>query len=266
MSPIMFRRLLKITGLVIVAFVVLCLDSSTVNADIVDFKPTFIERAESPEDVTSTIELLLLLTVLTLAPSILIMTTAFTRIIIVLSFLRRALGTNELPPNQVMIGLALMLTFMIMRPTINDIRENALVPYLDEEITQQEAFDHSVGGLRQFMFKHVSMRDLHLFKELSEDPENPETWDTYGDVDTMVLIPAFVTSELKRGFYMGFILYLPFLIIDLVIATILISMGMLVLPPVLISLPFKLLLFVLVDGWNLVIIGIARSFQLAPTL
>lgn len=229
-------------------------------------KPTFVERAETPEDVVTTIELLLLLTVLTLAPSILIMTTAFTRIVIVLSFLRRALGTVELPPNQLLIGLALLLTAMVMRPTISDVKDNAMQPYLDGQITQQQAFEHSVGSLREFMFTHVDHDDLRLFKEINEDPENPETWTTYGDVDTFVLIPAFVTSELKRGFYMGFILYLPFLVIDLVIATVLISMGMLVLPPVLISMPFKLLLFVMVDGWNLVVMGIVRSFQIAPTL
>jgi flagellar biosynthetic protein FliP len=229
-------------------------------------KPTFVERAETPEDVVSTIELLLLLTVLTLAPSILIMTTAFTRIIIVLSFLRRALGTNELPPNQLLIGLALILTAMVMRPTITDIKDNAMQPYLDGAMTQDDAFKYSVDSLRQFMFTHVDPDDLRLFKEINEDPQAPVSWETYGDVDTFVLIPAFVTSELKRGFYMGFILYLPFLVIDLVIATVLISMGMLVLPPVLISLPFKLLLFVMVDGWNLVVMGIVRSFQIAPTL
>jgi flagellar biosynthetic protein FliP len=194
------------------------------------------------------------------------MTTAFTRIIIVLSFLRRALGTNELPPNQLLIGLALILTAMVMRPTITDIKDNAMQPYLDGAMTQDVAFKYSVDSLRQFMFAHVDPDDLRLFKEINEDPQNPETWTNYGHVDTFVLIPAFVTSELKRGFYMGFILYLPFLVIDLVIATVLISMGMLVLPPVLISLPFKLLLFVMVDGWNLVVMGIVRSFQIAPTL
>jgi flagellar biosynthetic protein FliP len=247
------------------AAVVLFLAGPTADAQGIP-KPTFVERAETPEDVVSTIELLLLLTVLTLAPSILIMTTAFTRIIIVLSFLRRALGTNELPPNQLLIGLALILTAMVMRPTITDIKDNAMQPYLDGAMTQDVAFKYSVDSLRQFMFAHVDPDDLRLFKEINEDPQNPETWTNYGHVDTFVLIPAFVTSELKRGFYMGFILYLPFLVIDLVIATVLISMGMLVLPPVLISLPFKLLLFVMVDGWNLVVMGIVRSFQIAPTL
>ncbi len=247
------------------AAVVLFLAGPTADAQGIP-KPTFVERAETPEDVVSTIELLLLLTVLTLAPSILIMTTAFTRIIIVLSFVRRALGTNELPPNQLLIGLALILTAMVMRPTITDIKDNAMQPYLDGAVTQDYAFKYSVDSLRKFMFTHVDPDDLRLFKEINDDPQNPKPWAKYGDVDTFVLIPAFVTSELKRGFYMGFILYLPFLVIDLVIATVLISMGMLVLPPVLISLPFKLLLFVMVDGWNLVVMGIVRSFQIAPTL
>ncbi|KAA0212241.1 flagellar biosynthetic protein FliP [bacterium] len=229
-------------------------------------KPTFIERAESFEDTTAALELMVLLTVLTLAPSILILTTAFTRIVIVMSFVRRALGTQELPPNQLLIGLSLMLTFMVMRPTFMEIKDRAFVPYQNGEITQQEFLQRAEQSMRNFMFTHVSPRDLKQFKELSEDPAHPQTWETYGDVDTLVLVPAFVTSELKRGFYMGFILYLPFLIIDLVVSTVLIAMGMLVLPPVLISLPFKLLLFVMVDGWNLVILGLARSFQVAPSL
>ncbi len=226
-------------------------------------KPTIIERAESPEDVTSTIELLLLLTVLSLAPSILIMTTAFTRIIIVLGFLRMALSTQQLPPTQILTGLALILTFLIMRPTIVDIKDQAIIPYLDAEITQAEAFDNSVRSLRSFMFAQVSREDLLLFGDISASKaeEKPENWKTYGDIDTLTLIPAFVLTELKRGFFMGFMLYLPFLIIDLIVATVLISMGMLVLPPVLISLPFKLLLFVLVDGWGLVVKSLISSFN-----
>lgn len=238
--------------------------STRANAEELTVKVPFIQRAGS-EDSSSTVELMLILTALTLAPAILIMTTAFTRIIVVLSFLRRALGTQELPPNQLLIGLSLILTFMVMRTTLGEMKDNALVPYLNQEITQQVAFDRGVGSLRNFMFTHVNMGDLKLFKDLSEDPNKPSAeWKTYGDVDTLVLVPAFVTSELKRGFYMGFVLYLPFLVIDLVVATVLISMGMLVLPPVLISMPFKLLLFVMVDGWNLVVLSLARSFQVVP--
>ncbi|MCC6572419.1 MAG: flagellar type III secretion system pore protein FliP [Planctomycetes bacterium] len=251
--------------LLALALCVLVAFSTRAGAEGVSVKIPFIQRAGA-EDSSSTVELMLILTALTLAPAILIMTTAFTRIVVVLSFLRRALGTQELPPNQLLIGLSLILTFMVMRTTLGEIKDQALVPYLNQQITQQEAFDKGVGSLRNFMFTHVSMTDLKLFKDLSEDPAKPGVeWKTYGDVDTLVLVPAFVTSELKRGFYMGFVLYLPFLVIDLVVATVLISMGMLVLPPVLISMPFKLLLFVLVDGWNLVILSLARSFQIVPS-
>jgi len=226
-------------------------------------KPSFIDPVESPEDVTSTIELMLLLTVLTLAPSILMMTTAFTRIIIVFGFLRMALSTQQLPPTQVLTGLALILTFLVMSPTITEIKNKAVVPYLDAQITQKEAFDVSLNSMRNFMFAQVAYKDLIMFGELSSrgDPKkSPDKWETYGDIDTLVLVPAFVTSELKRGFFMGFMLYLPFLVIDLIVATVLISMGMLVLPPVMISLPFKLLLFVLVDGWTLVVESLFKSF------
>ncbi|MCK6440312.1 MAG: flagellar type III secretion system pore protein FliP, partial [Planctomycetes bacterium] len=218
-----------------------------------NIKPTIVERADTPEDVTSTIELLLLLTVLSVAPGILIMTTAFTRIVIVFGFLRMALSTQQLPPTQVLTGMAMILTFLIMRPTINEIRHDALVPYLDAEITQAEAFDRSVQSLRRFMFSQVANDDLRMFGELSGD--KPLEWTKHEDVDTFVLMPAFVLSELKRGFYMGFMLFIPFMIIDLVVSTVLISMGMLVLPPVLISLPFKILLFVLVDGWSLLVMS-----------
>jgi flagellar biosynthetic protein FliP len=226
-------------------------------------KPSFIEPVDSPEDVTSTIELMLLLTLLTMAPSILMMTTAFTRIIIVFGFLRMALSTQQLPPTQVLTGLALILTFMIMSPTIMEIKNKAVVPYLDAQITQKEAFDVSLNSMRNFMFAQVARKDLIMFGELSagkDEAKSPQHWKTYGDIDTLVLIPAFVTSELKRGFFMGFMLYLPFLVIDLIVATVLISMGMLVLPPVLISLPFKILLFVLVDGWTLVVTSLFKSF------
>ena len=235
--------------------------SGSVAADgsFPSIKPTFVEPAESPEDVTSTIELLLMLTVLSLAPSILIMTTAFTRILVVLGFVRMALSTQQLPPSQVLTGMALILTFLIMRPTFNDIRENALVPYLDAEITQAEAFDRSLTSMRGFMFSQVARKDLLMFGELSG--QDTSEWKTYGDIDSFTLVPAFVTSELKRGFFMGLMLYLPFLVIDLIVATVLISMGMLVLPPVLISLPFKLMLFVLVDGWSLVVRALFSSFN-----
>jgi flagellar biosynthetic protein FliP len=240
------------------AAMVLFLASPLIAQGFPSIKPSFVDKAESPEDVTSTIELMLLLTVLTLAPSILIMCTAFTRIIIVFGFLRMALSTQQLPPTQVLTGLALILTFLVMSPTIKEIKNEAIVPYLDAKITQHEAYDRSVNSLRNFMFAQVARKDLLMFGDLAG--QKPAEWKTYGDIDTLTLIPAFVTSELKRGFFMGFMLYLPFLIIDLIVSTVLISMGMLVLPPVLISLPFKILLFVLVDGWTLVVRSLVNSF------
>ncbi len=270
-SPTAFTRLLRHLGqllpmaaVVVLAVMAFFLAPAVAQEGPLGIRPSFIEPAESPEDVTSTLELMLWLTVLTLAPSILVMTTAFTRIIIIFGFLRMALSTQQIPPTQVLTGLALILTFLVMAPTISEIKGKAITPYLEAQITQKEAFDRSVGSLRNFMFAQVARTDLYLFGDLSskhdQSKKSPDKWETYDDIDTMVLVPAFVTSELKRGFYMGFMLYLPFLVIDLIVATVLISMGMLVLPPVLISLPFKILLFVLVDGWNLVVMAVYRSF------
>lgn len=215
-----------------------------------------VEAAKSPQDVALSLQILLLLTVLSLAPAILIMMTAFTRIIVVLAFLRQGLGTQQVPPTQVLIGLALFLTFFVMQPTFVKIQKDALNPYMDGKITAKEAFQKSEAPIRDFMFKQTREKDLALFVALSRSsrPRTP------ADISTLVLIPAFVISELKRAFEMGFILFIPFLIIDMVVASVLMSMGMLMLPPVLISLPFKILLFIMVDGWNLVVRSIALSF------
>ncbi len=218
-------------------------------------------RSENPADVATTLEILLLLTILGLAPTLLVMTTAFTRIVIVLSFLRQALATQALPPNNIIIGLSLILTFLVMTPTIHRIKSEAVMPYLDSEITQAEAFDRAVVPLREFMFSQTREKDLKLFLDLSKtelpDPENV----LRSHIPTAVLVPSFVVSELRRSFIMGFALFLPFVIIDLVVSSTLISMGMLVLPPILISLPFKILLFVLVDGWHLLVGSLVHSFQ-----
>lgn len=219
--------------------------------------------ATRPENISSTLELAFVLTVLSLAPALLVMVTSFTRIVIVLSFVRRAIGTPDLPPNQVVTGLALLLSFMVMAPTFSAIRRDALEPYThpvrEKQITQGEAFARAAGHLRSFMFRHVRARDLALFMDLTKQPRRENGW-TQDDVPTEVLIPAFVISELRRAFIMGFALFLPFLVIDLVVSATLISMGMLVLPPVLVSLPFKILLFVLVDGWHLVVGSLVKSF------
>ncbi|PKL91629.1 MAG: flagellar biosynthetic protein FliP [Candidatus Goldiibacteriota bacterium HGW-Goldbacteria-1] len=215
-----------------------------------------VNPSENPKDVAATIQIILLLTVLTLAPAILMLMTSFTRIIIVLSFLRQALGSQQIPPNQILIGLALFMTFFLMRPVGTEIYDKAWKPYSENKITLDKAVDEAVKPVRQFMFKQTREKDLALFIYLSKSPrpKNPD------DVPTSVLIPAFVISELKTAFTVGFIIYVPFLIIDMVVASTLMSMGMMMLPPVMISLPFKILLFILVDGWHLLSRALIVSF------
>lgn len=213
--------------------------------------------SDKPKDVAGTLQLLGLITVISLAPSIAVMVTSFTRIVVVLSFLRSSLGTQQIPPGQVIVALALFLTFFTMFPTFSQIKKVSWDPYINQEITFQEAIDRGIKPLREFMFRQTRERDLALFVKLSKIPR-PNTQE---DVPTYVLIPAFMISELTTAFQMGFMLYLPFLVIDMVVASILMAMGMLMLPPVMISLPFKLLLFVLVDGWSLVVNSLVQSFR-----
>ncbi len=215
-----------------------------------------VEQAKTPQEVALSLQILLVLTVLSLAPAILILMTSFTRIVIVLAFLRQALGTQQIPPNQVLVGLALFLTFFTMQPTFNRIDKEALTPYLAGKLSTSDAFKKGEDPLRQFMFKQTREKDLALFVALSKS-SRPRTTE---DISTWVLIPAFVISELKKAFEMGFIVFIPFLVIDMVVSSVLMSMGMLMLPPVLISLPFKILLFIMVDGWNLIVRSIALSF------
>ena len=215
-----------------------------------------VESAQGPQDVASGLQILFLLTVLTLAPSLLIMLTSFTRTIIVLSLLRNAIGVPQLPPNQVLVGLSLFLTFFVMAPTWNQINQNAVQPLMAGEIRQSEAFDRAIVPVREFMLKQTREKDLSLFVSLSKI-ERPRTAD---DIPTYVVVPSFVISELKTAFQMGFLIFVPFLVIDIVVSSTLMSMGMLMLPPVLISLPFKLLLFVMVDGWHLIVKSLVESF------
>lgn len=215
-----------------------------------------IGDSNKPADVATNIKILVLLTILTLAPAILMMMTSFTRIVIVLSLLRQALGTMQIPPNQVVVGLSLFLTFFIMSPVLSKINSEAFQPYAESKISQEEAIAKGLKPLREFMLKSTREKDLALFVGMSRMPR-PRT---VADVPTTVVIPAFVISELRTAFQIGFLIYIPFLIIDMVIASVLMSMGMLMLPPVMISLPFKLMLFVLVDGWNLIIGSLMRSF------
>ncbi len=205
----------------------------------------------------SAIEVFFLITILSLLPAILIMFTSFTRIVVVLSLLRQALGGQQIPPNPVIIGLSLFLTLFVMSPTLDLVMKDAINPYIKKEITIQEAMKKAEPSLKGFMLKQTREKDLALFLKIAKEkpPERPE------DLSMRIVVPAFAISELKTAFEMGFLIFLPFLIIDMVVSSILLSMGMMMLPPVMISLPFKLLLFVLVDGWNLVVGSIVRSFQ-----
>jgi flagellar biosynthetic protein FliP len=205
---------------------------------------------------SNAVQILLLVGGLTLVPAMLFTVTGFTRILIVLGFIRTGLGTNTAPPNQVLVGIAVFLTIFVMAPTFTQIKEVAIDPLSENKITQMEALERGQGPLREFMFKQTREKDLALFVKLAKMPQ-PET---RADVPTHVLIPAFVISELKTAFQIGFLIFLPFLVIDLVVGTTLMSMGMVMLPPVFISLPFKILLFVLVDGWNLVTQSLVQSF------
>ncbi|NIQ00941.1 MAG: flagellar type III secretion system pore protein FliP [Nitrospinaceae bacterium] len=215
-----------------------------------------VEEAGEPDNLSTALQILFLLTILTLAPSILILMTSFSRIVIVLSFLRQAMGTQQTPPTQVLIGLALFLTFFVMSPVLSEINDHALQPYLNEEITQQKALDVAQAPIKTFMLKQTREKDLALFVNMG-DGVKPETAE---EVKMQAVVPAFIISELKTAFQIGFMIYIPFLILDMVVASILLSMGMMMLPPVLISLPFKLMLFVMVDGWHLTVGSLVKSF------
>ncbi|QFT88879.1 Flagellar biosynthetic protein FliP precursor [Bacillus sp. THAF10] len=218
----------------------------------------FIELFSGNEasTVSSSIQLLLLLTIFSLAPAILILMTSFTRIIIVLSFVRTSLATQQMPPNQVLIGLALFLTFFIMAPTFAEVNDTALQPLFNEEISLDEAYERASIPMKEFMSKHTRQKDLALFMDYAQ-MERPETIE---DIPLTVLVPAFAISELKTAFQIGFMIFIPFLVIDMVVASVLMSMGMMMLPPVMISLPFKILLFVLVDGWYLIVKSLLQTF------
>jgi len=215
-----------------------------------------VGEAKDTGEVSVLIQILFLLTILSLAPAILIMMTSFTRLIVVFSFLRQAIGTHQMPPNQIMIGLALFLTFFIMTPVWQNIRETALVPYMDKKISQSQAIDEALKPVRKFMLKQTREKDLALFIHLAKAPKPKNT----EEIPTTVLLPAYMISELKTAFQIGFLLYIPFLVIDMVVSSVLLSMGMMMLPPMMLSLPLKLLLFVLVDGWYLVVGSMVKSF------
>lgn len=214
------------------------------------------KTTQNPTEVVNAVKMVLVLTVLTLAPAILIMMTGFTRILIVLSFLRQALGVQQMPPNQLLVGLSLFLTFFVMGPTFTEINQKAVQPYMAGTLSQDVALDNTLAPLRRFMFSQTRDQDLALFIKLSQ-LEKPKT---RADVPTLVLVPSFIISELKTAFMIGFIIFLPFLIIDILAASVLMAMGMMMVPPIVISLPFKIMLFVLVDGWGLLIGSMVKSF------
>jgi flagellar biosynthetic protein FliP len=206
--------------------------------------------------LAATLQILLVLTVITLAPSILIMLTSFTRIVIVLHFVRSALGTQSTPPNQILIGLALFLTFFIMSPVVTQVNANAIQPLSRGEITQEEAFNAGVAPVRTFMLEQTNIKDLRLFMDIA----GITTVDTVDEIPITVVIPSFIISELRQAFIIGFLIYIPFIIIDMVVASTLMSMGMMMLPPTMISMPFKILLFIIADGWNLIIGELVKTF------
>ena len=240
-----------LTPLAVVLFGSLAAAQVTLPTLNLGFKTT-----QNPTEVVNEIKLVLIMTVLTLAPAILIMMTGFTRILIVLSFLRQALGVQQMPPNQLLVGLSLFLTFFVMGPAFKDINQNSLQPYMNGTLSQELALDNALIPLRKFMFNQTRDPDLALFIKLAQ-VDKPKT---RADVPTLVLVPAFIVSELKTAFMIGFIIFLPFLIIDLLAASVLMAMGMMMVPPTVIALPFKIMLFVLVDGWSLLIGSMVKSF------
>jgi flagellar biosynthesis protein FliP len=230
---------------------------TTLSAQVLPKLTLSVADANKPGDVTTTLQILFLITILALAPSILIMMTSFVRIIIVLSFLRRAIGTQTMPPDQIMVGLSLFLTMFIMMPVFTEMNEKAIQPYINQQIQFKEAIKLAGNPVRNFMLRQVNEKDVALFVRISKMPP-PRNVD---DLPFEVIIPAFITGELKTGFIIGFILYIPFLVIDMIVASTLLSMGMMMLPPVMISMPFKIILFVLVDGWHLIVRQLVTSFN-----
>jgi flagellar biosynthesis protein FliP len=251
------RRLI----LLLVIFVLLLLPAAAAGQDAPAGVGSLLRidmgQGEDPGKVGVVLQIFLLLTVLSLAPSILIMVTCFTRIAIVLSLLRQAMGTNQLPPNQIIIGLTLFLTFFIMTPVWQAVHKDALDPYLNNQLSATDAMEKAAGPIRGFMIRQTREKDLALMVDIAKLPRP----DTIDDVPTTVLIPAFIISELKTAFQIGFMLYIPFLIIDMVVASVLLSMGMMMLPPIMVSLPFKLMIFVLTDGWYLIVGSLVKSFN-----
>ena len=251
------QKALRIGAILLLLGVLVCLSPSDSGAQGLPRISVEVGESSSPKDAAVTLEIIFLLTILTLAPALLIMLTSFTRIVVVLSFLRMAIGTQQIPPSQLIVGLSLFLTLFVMGPTWERVYDDAIVPYLDEQIDHKVALKQAMHPIREFMLRNTREKDLALFVKLSRSPQ-PGTPD---DLSNRVLIPSFVISELKTAFQISFILFIPFIIIDMVVSSTLLSMGMMMLPPVTVSLPFKILLFVLVDGWHLIVESLVTSFK-----
>ena len=251
------QKALRIGAILLILGVLMCLSPSDAGAQGLPRISVEVGESSSPKDAAVTLEIIFLLTILTLAPALLIMLTSFTRIVVVLSFLRMAIGTQQIPPTQLIVGLSLFLTLFVMGPTWERVYDDAIVPYLDEQIDHKVALKQAMAPIREFMLRNTREKDLALFVKLSRSPQ-PGTPD---DLSNRVLIPSFVISELKTAFQISFILFIPFIIIDMVVSSTLLSMGMMMLPPVTVSLPFKILLFVLVDGWHLIVESLVTSFK-----
>lgn len=258
MSKDTMREFLVVSLLVLLSFFILSGTASAADPlPIPNVSLNIGGTADQPAKAATVIQLVFILTVLSLAPAIFLMLTSFTRIVVVLSLLRHALGTQQVPPNQIIIGLAMFLTFFIMSPVWQQVNQQALKPYYEEQITGDEALERASAPIKKFMMKQTREKDLALFVKIAKEkrPAKPE------DVTLTTLIPAFVISELKTAFQIGFMVFLPFFIIDMVVSSVLLSMGMMMLPPVMMSLPFKILLFVMVDGWHLIVGSLVQSFH-----
>lgn len=248
----------RLTGFLLLLLVA-CLPIVALAQDTIPIPRLSVEvgTARNPQEVSSSLQILAILTLLSVAPSILLMMTAFTRIVIVLSFLKSALGTPNIPPTPVIVGLSLFLTFYVMAPTLDEVHRNALQPYMKQEITFTQAMERAEKPIRAFMLRQTYTEDLNLFLRLSKQP-SPRTPD---ELPLTTLIPAFMLSELKTAFIIGFYIYIPFLVIDLVVASILLSMGMMMLPPVVVSMPAKLLVFTLANGWGVLVQALVQGFR-----
>lgn len=253
----MRRNLIRGCALWVLLLGALSVCAGEVQAQVLPKISLQVEDAQQGGDAAVSLQIIFLLTILSLAPSILIMMTSFTRIVVVLSFLRTAIGTQQMPPNQLIVGLSLFLTFFVMSPVWERINDDAIQPLVEDQIPYAEALDKGMEPIREFMLKQTRQKDMALFVRMAqiEQPRN------HSEIPNSVLIPSFIISELRTAFQIGFILFIPFLVIDLVVSSILLSMGMMMLPPIMVSLPFKILLFVLVDGWNLLIQSLVKSFN-----